>query len=609
MTITAELFSPSYEFYGRPASTTGGGAEGAQRPAPNTVNLAGVDYSIDLKQYRRQGLDSFRHLATNSNEPSDLLFDAAASWWRYRFDWRHGAGQVNVDLDADADPQRYRQSWRIDPWTQGCLELQHSTGLVLASAKANGRLVATDTHLYATTTGGISRTTDMVTWTPLTGLTGVVADMCTDGLDLYVATSTAIHHFTPASVASAGTLGTAQAYETVAFVGNRLLASYAQHLVEIKTATIVEILIHYQPSYRWTAIFAVGSKIYAGGFAGNRSSLISLVASATTGELIPGPEAVTFAFGEILRFGMSYAGAVLLATSLGTRFAQLAGDATLNYGALISEPGDCRCLTAEGRFAWFGWSVHADGRAGVGRMALDMFAAPLVPAYASDVSTPAVATTTAVVRFAGRTVFFLGGLGVYAESPTVFETHGYLDTGHIYFGTVENKILTALLLRFEPLVGGEVIETYITDSEGTVLVGATTTLVGQTELELNLNGSRVSTTELRITLTGDTTSTPCLVIWRARGYPVPPSNEQWLVPLILATKVVVGDGEGQELSYDPLFEINRLVELWRTKTPVFYYEGAAVYRVRIDNYQVVPWDWTDDSRSFNATVIVQLVSV
>lgn len=609
--ITFPLHGAGAEFYGGVVTGTS-----LRAPTPNMVNLAGFEFDIDVKQYRRQGLGSLRQGLGSTGEPSDQLFDTNGSWWRYRHDWRHGAGQPNMDLTQDDDPQRFRRSFRLDPWTEGCLQLHQATALVFPATATEGALVATDQWMYFGSAGGLFRTADLSNWSVPAGagpttVSGTVRALTTDGTDIYAATSTGVWRVTAALTPTVIML-TAGNFDNVAFVGNRLLASIAETLYEISaTGVLTAIVVHFQPLFRWTTIFNIGSRIYAGGFAGSRSELYSLTALASTGALAQGSEAAPFGSNELLRAGIGYGGAAILATSLGVRFANLSGDGTLTYGPLVADGGNCRALVAEGRFAWFGWPTQPEGRTGLGRMSLDTFATALFPAYAADVSNQSVGADNilAVARFLGRTVYFANNDGIYASSTTAYETSGWLDSGVIFFGTVESKILTSVTVRTEPLAPGESVTAQAIDQNGRGLAAGDLNTESRRSLEVDLRGVEVDRMELHLSMAGTGATSPCVQMWRARAYPVPPSNEQWLVPLLIAEAMVVSDGPGQVRSYDPLSLVEHFVQLWRDKTPVIYMEGQGSYRVRIDNYQLVPWDWQDSSRYFNTAMIVQLVSV
>lgn len=604
MGLTIPLYGGGYEFYT--------GSLVAGNPIPFTVSLDGTDYAIDLKQYRRNGLDTLRAGTVNSTEPNDELFDPQGAWFRYRYSFDHGQGQAVADLTPDADARRFLSSYGIDPWDRFAAELLPSTSLVLAASADTLPMIATGTLVYLGDGTGVKRSPDLTTWSSVTGLSGTVNAITTDGTDVYIATTTDIFRVTPASLAASAigdTAGT-PAFDNIAFVSNRLLASAAAELWEIGVTATTPIFTHFQAAFRWTTIINVGSRIYAGGFAGNRSELYAIQA-LEDGSLARAQEAAPFAYGELLRAALAYGGAVVLCTSLGVRFAQIGGDGILTYGPLITDSGDTRCATAEGRFAWFGWSVLgvASG-SGVGRMALDQFVEALQPAYARDVYTNVVADDVwSTARFGGRTLFAVSGAGIYASSLTAFVTTGYIDTGLVYFGTVEVKRATDLAIATALLAASEGVAVEVSDQNGDSLGSGSVATVGATGFGLDLDATVADAISLRITLTGPGTSTPSLLRWRARAYPVAPPVEQWIVPLIIRSHAVVNDSEGQMRSYNVLAEVERIFGLWREKRAIMYSEGQRTYRVRVDNLEMQPTQWRDDSSTFEMTLVVKLISV
>ncbi|MCB0968040.1 MAG: hypothetical protein KDB37_14490, partial [Ilumatobacter sp.] len=272
--------------------------------------------------------------------------------------------------------------------------------------------------------------------------------------------------------------------------------------------------------------------------------------------------------------------------------------------------GDVKCATAEGNFAWFGWSDYPDTGSGLGRLALDRFVDTLQPAYAADIFTEAAsADVVSCARFDGRTLFAVAGDAVYASDPGVYVVEGWWDTGRFYFGTVEAKKLTEILVSADALQANDGIDVSVVDQADTEVGTAAVSSTGATGLTVDLDGVSVFTANVRFTLTSDGTSTPCVKFWRMRAYPVAPSTEEWVVPLIIKSHVVVGDGQGQVQSFDVLAEVERLKSLWRNKTVVGYREGDKSYRVRIDNFQVQAHDWRDSSDYFEVHMIVNLISV
>lgn len=599
--ITAPFFGGGIFFEGEYA---------LERAIPFTVNLNGRDYPVDLKEYRHNGIAKFRDGVTTSGEPNDQLFDSQGAWWRYRFSWHHGAGQTIADLDQDADAARYFESRGVDPWDKYQACLLPSTELVLAAAADAISIIATSLHVYVADGAGVKRSADLSTWSSVTGLSGTVLDMDTDGINVYVATTTGV--FTVGSTLAATATSTAVpsngGFHSIAFVGNRLLASDGAEIGELTPTSFDVFYEHFQAAFRWTAMFQVGSRIYVGGYAGNRSELFS-VTTTTAGALALSAEASTFFSGELLRAALSYGGTVILCTSKGVRFATLAQDATLQYGPLIEDAGDSLCVTAEGRFAWFGWDDFPDAGCGLGRLALDEFVAPLQPPYATDIFTedendPVVAVT----RFNGRTIFAIAGEGVYASSTTEHVEFGYLDSGQITFGTVEQKSMSQVKVGFAPLDDDESVRVSVRDENDVSLGTLITTAEGRDEMTLDLDGEETNRASVRIELRGDGTSTPCLRQWRMRGYPIAPPVEEWLVPLIIQSSVVVNDGEGQVLSMSPWDEVERIREVWVDASVVLYREGDHAVRVRVDNFQISTNDWRDGSDWFEVTCTVRLLS-
>lgn len=583
----------------------------ALEPIPLTVNLDGIDYPIDLTQYRRNGLEALREGVVTSGEPDDQLFDSRGSWWRYRSNWVGGAGQRLVDIGDRQQADRFYASRGLDVWEETRACLHHSVEDVRSVASANaGMLVAGDFVYYWSGTT-VFRSSDLSTWNEITGLAGTVNGLATDGTDVYVATGTNLYTVAPAGLAAAAsTSATAPGggYSSVAFVANRLMATGANVLYEVGASTLDAVYTHFQPAFRWTTIFAIGSRIYVGGFAGSRSELLTLQ-TLSDGNLAPGPEAAPLGPGELLRTGLSYGGAALLGTSLGIRFAQVAGDGNLEYGPLIDAPGDVRAIDAQGRYAWFTWANFPDGGAGVGRLDLAN-QVDLQPAYATDVYTEATTgTITGVGRFNNRTLFLVANNAIYAESTTDYVTEGFIESGEVYFGTIERKAVTEIQIRFLPLVADQRVTVSVMDDQGTELGSGTVATVGARGLSVDLDGKTANYVTIRIEVEGDGTEPVCLTTWRARAYPIAPAVEQWIVPLIISSQVIVNDGMGEIQPFDVLAEVERLARRWRDKKVIGYREGPRTYRVRIDNYEMQTKDWRDSHDFFEVIMLVRLYSV
>ena len=164
------------------------------RTIPFTVNIDGMDLPIDLKEYRHNGLQRYRNGVVTSDEVNDALLNPEGAWWRYRFSWHKGAGQEIDELDEDSLAARYETSRGINPWTeyQACLHQAVETKNKSLTASAI-KMVATDTLLYVSDGTTVQRCADIEagtpSWTSITGLSGTVTALATDGTDVFVGTS------------------------------------------------------------------------------------------------------------------------------------------------------------------------------------------------------------------------------------------------------------------------------------------------------------------------------------------------------------------------------------------------------------------------------------
>jgi len=579
------------------------------RVMPYTVNLDGTDYPVDLEKYRHAGLGRFREGVVTSGEVSDNLLNSAGGWWRYRTTWDAGAGQKMSDLEEDDRADRFWTSRGVDVWEENQLCLLRDTEDKLTVAAADIYMVSTDQYLYVSDGTGVKRSSDLTTWSSITGLAGTVQAMCTDGTSVYIGTTTDCYTVGSTLGATLTSTAGAASYDNLAFVGNRLIASVANVVGELGTSSFTAVYTHFQPSFRWTAIFAVGSRIYFGGYAGNRTELYT-TDTGSTGSLVKSAEAATFFAGELLLCALSYGGAVLLGTTEGLRFATLGSDATLQYGPVISQPGQVNGIAAQGRFAYFTWTSFPEAASGVGRAALDQFTDDLQPAFNTDVFTEAVNDeVVAVARFLDRTCFAVTGDAVYVESTTAYVLEGHIDSGEITFGTVEDKSISSIETRYNALAAAETVATTIEDELGATIGTKTDSEDGSTKNTLDVVDETLNRARVKIVLTADGTSTPCVTQWRMRAMPTAPGTEEWLVPLIIRSQTVANDSEGQILSFDPWSESAKLRNLWQAGEVILYKEGNYAFRVRIDNFQIDAGEWRDGSDWFEILCTVRLLSV
>lgn len=576
---------------------------------PNTITLDGRTFPVDMTEWRSGPQDTFRDTLVANDEPNDSLFNARGAWARYRYSWHHGAGQALGDLDALADPFRFLSSYDLAWTTKYQMTLAHSTTLERTDASAIQLLQRSGDYVFLGAGTKLYRTTDLITWTAMTDPGGTIQAMTTDGTDLYVATSTVMVKYvgTGTSGTAFGTAVTGNC-TNVSFCSGRLLMAKANVLYEVAAAgTLTTISTHFQAAFRWTSIFNIGSRMYIGGFAGARTELYT-VTTDSTGALVRSQEAAPFPVGELLRTALAVAGSVILCTSNGARVAEVSGDGTLTYGPLIDEPGDVQCATADGRYAFIGWSAIESSRSGVGRLVLDDEVFPLQPAFGTDISEGTTqAAVTGVARLSGKTAFAVAGSGVWVGSSSAYAQRGQVQSGRISFGTVEPKAMIGLSLVHAPLLADESIDVAIFDENGVNIGAGTSDVLASTNFEVDLGGVQVPYITVRVTLNGPGTTTPTLQHWRARGYPVPPAVLQWVLPMIAHEQVIVNSSEGEEMSMDLDGIHTWIEELWGTRRYTLLRIGTREYRVRVDNFEWRPRKWTDDGAVPQGLLVVQLV--
>lgn len=648
-----QTFTPASTFYGGIASTF------TSVPA-NAVAVDGRVYSIDLSDYRHTGLPSFREGVVSSREPSDQLFNPNGGWWRYRYDWSLGMGQKVSDLDDDVLGKRYDYSTGLNPWEENELKLQHSLEEVQQFATSGNVTTPIFTRWSDSTNGDFlivhnGESAYVInsagTSTALGGSNGV-------GLNGAYGGNNYVAHFTllgsngysywydgtasewkinkGSFTYSGGVQWTHSTTYTITpntspatlfqIVGSNLFVGIDATLYEFTDAGGLDaIYTHPDESFRWQTAFNIGSRIYVGGHGHEVSNLFSLT-TTSTGALAIASQATVLPYDELLYGGFGYSGNAILWTNKGLRFATLGGDGSITYGKLITTNGPVTHAYAYGKHIFFNWET-TDGKLQIGRAALDEFVDTLLPAYATDATADVSANVVGIFACAledsaapivnGKpsytdTVLYVYGDNhmLYKQSATAYNTTGYLTTGDIYFGTAENKTLGRVEVRFDALASGQSVEANIYDSETNTLIGTRAVVkTGAKELTLTPQGTVYNRCYLEITLNGNGSSTPVVRQWKMNSYPVAPSVQQWQVPLIIGTTVLVGYGEGTLVSYDPWTEIEHIRTLWTNRTVFIYTESTHAYRVRVDNFSVEPTKWDDSGKWLELVLTVQLISV
>jgi hypothetical protein len=574
---------------------------------PFTVKIDGRTYPIDVKNYKRSSLTSLRDAVVSTGQVDDSLFNTDGAWWRYRYNWWSGAGQSNMDLGEDRNVSRFDSSVGINIWDEGELSLLRSTSFSDGSFTGSVSLLCpTDSFLYASDGASLKRTSTFSSWDTITGISGTIRDIATDGVNVYVATSAALY---TVGSGTAATSVVASAHSRVWFASGRLFASIANVLKTYDSAyTATTVDTHFQASFVYSTVFAVGSKIYAGGYAGSRSEIFGFSVSSA-GALVKGAEVVSLSINELIQHVTSHAGVVIFCTNKGIRMATVGADGSLTYGPLIDAPGSVTSAQAEGQYVWFNWQSIDANKSGAGRLDLSNTPRPMQPAFATDVYADTAGLCTAVARFNGRTVLGIPTIGIYVESTTGYVTSGHINSGQVYYGTVERKSVTDLSAIFQPLAASQFVTVKIYDDQELLLNSAGSGVVNNTRITVQLDGEQGDYFKVRVELAGPGTSTPTFERWRLRAFPIAPPVEQYVIPILLYSKTIVNDSQGQMFSLDTDAELLFLKQIWETKRPISYVEGTTSRRVRLEAYEYSPDDWSDNQTGFEGTMVVRLVTL
>lgn len=575
----------------------------SQGLVPNlwSLSIAGHVYKVDWAKYRRTTTPVLTNASDTSAVPNETSLSREGRWTRYGISFHHGAGQKRFDADTRAiiegrtdDRYQFSTSKGLNIWTEGQATLHHDTGNRFNTTGTNYRLLPTAAGLYAVNGTSLvfnATPTTSGTWVGVTGTPGTaINDITTDGTTIYLATASGMYSGAIGGASVAIMASLSSPYQVAQVVNGRLIAGKANVLMEIAAngseAAVAGATIR-NTSFQWTAIWAGPTRFYAAGGTTSFSEVYQ-VGVSDAGALISARLATPIPPGELVRAGMIHVGTCVLATSKGIRFAEIQSDGGLLYGPLISAPGDCRCLAAEDRFVWFGWTNYDSGSTGVGRAGLDVTTGPLVPVYASDLMHSSQGIVLAVARLGGLTYFAVSGVGVIGEQPTFYVPSATLDSGWVSYGTVETKTYVSVDLRHSVLAGGAVSVAYVDDSEVAVPFG-TSGVAGTTRPEVPISMGQIRAERLRVqvTLTRDSlTATPTLFRWKLLAHPVPQRSERIEASLIFAEKVLVGTAEGQIAPFDPYTEYQFLLGLAASGQIVQVQTGIYTDLVRVEAVQL-----------------------
>ena len=472
------------------------------------VALGGLPFIMaitDNTPYKRQTAEFRAQRVDQMRDPGEHTLAGSGYWTRSQSSWHYGEGiQFTEPMEGNDNEVRFRfrDSYGIDPWTPGQINLIKKSTLVQAftgdckvdtGADTSGVafLVATDMAPRTTQTTAMYKITSAGTSTALVNFSSInnekILGTTSDGTYMYVATTAGVYDVK----LSDGTTHKSYIYNgltadhaVLKYVKQRIVAAFkftdgtysAYQLtfpdkggaaaVDIKPSmtaangtlingsTIMPVL------WQWTAITEGSNAIYFGGYAGDHSSIFKLAVD-NTGALGTIVTAAVMPRGEIIRSLYAYLGTYLMVgTSKGARIATLDQNGDMNYGPLVfhNENG---VYDFEGRdsYIWAGNTAGVNSNSGTMKMNLGQpltligYAQPIstgIYARATDAFADSVTGAVKAVRILGalnQVAFAVSGSGVWLQHPTDLVPTGQIRGGRIRYDTMENKAWKRIRVR------------------------------------------------------------------------------------------------------------------------------------------------------------------
>ena len=425
-------------------------------------------------QFRRERIDTER-------DPGEQSLENGL-WLRSQASWHYGAGLSSAEpLEVNSNEARFRfyQSGGVDPWTPGQVQLLNKTASVYAQSSASGQqmigvetgvlLAAAASVTYITNAGVVSS----VAW----GGTNTVFSLSDTGQVYLVSDVVGIWKGTLPSSAGSKIYNkhySTPTYSLLRWVKSRLMYAENQGIWEITnlspSSSTLPTPFFQNPNagWRWTDFADGPNSIYAAGYSKESSQIYRIgVTSDTTGvELAVPIVVVDMPRGEEVVSMYSYVGSFLvIGTTKGVRIARIESDGSLTLGPLVFN--SVTVDDAVGFESYLYVTSRDQGNrgnrvtaAGLRRINLGQILNndPLQFAWANDLVTPIGfnGSAVAVTVSGGKLWFAVDGAGIVKEQDT-FVSDGWIETGRIRLGTMEQKAWRDLRMIAPNTLSGEII--------------------------------------------------------------------------------------------------------------------------------------------------------
>lgn len=599
----------------------------------DTVTLNGRTYLLDNNSdaYKHSSIPLLRNQSDQSNQPGSQSLNPEGPWRRTQETWHHGSGQSHLDRAA-SDSMRYNASAGVDPWTQYTLRLHADSVLAYTPSTSVSHSLVVGNRIYIVDGAAVKFTTALngaSVWTTVTGLVGVSnIKLASDGTYVYIPQGVNGLYRVANNASAAAVFGAAAQGKEAFYVLGRLIVTDTTTLSDVDGAGAAT-LVYTLPSGRWSDITAGTGFIYAATSSQSAPALIGTgegavyrIAINTAGTALDVPvQSATLPSGEDALAIKGYLGYILLATSKGVRFAQQEADGALTLGSLRTatfNSGVTNAFTAEGQFVYY-CSTAQSAEAGLGRLDLTEFIAPLTPAGAPDIVPPAGALDpfnnngiTTCGTFGGLQFFAVSGSapgsggGLYVAAGT--RPSGTLTSGVLDYGLAESKLPLYVDIQTEPLPAGTAVAVAVAIDGGTFTTVGTHNVDGAASFTADLTAMTIAAAggrfyEVQLTLTGSGSNTPVVTRTTFRSYPVTARGEIIFLPLVIAETLSIN---GVDTPFDISAEIANMRDLIAAVSLVQLIEGDLSTAVYVEDFQYTAAHSTADGLDMNGSLLLKL---
>jgi len=626
------------------------------------VELDGVSYLVDPRQYGRTTVPALREQRDTSGEAGENALDTSGAWTRSQTDWSYGAGQTHFDL-ADSDRRRFNTSVGVDVWTKGEASLlpitetgantpTFTTGDIITERVTNAAgteylYVANGTSLYLSSNPAAASPT----WTTIT-VGGTTTSITSDGTNVYLG-------FDGVIVAEQSVIGSSSTSafgsldpNLIKIVAGRVIAADDNAIYELdaagaKASSSLDYSLPLASSV-WVDVDAGPGGIYAAANTEETGAVYHIGVSSTDGTLTTPTIAGELPRGEKINAILVYGPVLCIASTKGFRTALIDTNSNgITIGPVIETGGEAYELEADGQFVWWG-----SGYGNTFRADLTRFTDTLVPAYASDLVSAESATAADLVK--GVTRLNNGGdpklfLGVVSGGAAVLQREsrtgekvasGTLNMGEVSWSTVAPKLLRSVTVRQdrtqytfnEPKIEyGQSSTTYNQTGYwyrgnpssaflGTLTFGATNdanvtdtlTLTSGVPADFTFTTESSVSYEFVITMSrdgSDTTKGPIVGDWLTFAIATPSRVDEIILPIVLRRQVLTSRNSGAPATFDSGSIFSTLRQRMESGVTLTYKEGTRSENVTIDRISMSPDRLSDDGAWWEGTLTVRLLTV